>query len=191
VSERRKVLEDNLVLDNHVNLLKFELENLKKDNEKNNELKMNNLNNFNEKVLQDKISNNSLINNLKIRIEELEDLLAQQSSVMDPFKIAELEILIEEDNKEIAKKNQHIEILRSKIKEILAKPNYIFDEKQAVLSLSQAMREKDVLILDLKKALRDLKENIFNNKSEKEPTYLINHRKINEGKLKYFILQLK
>ncbi len=185
------MLEDNLVLDNHVNLLKFELENLKKDNEKNNELKMNNLNNFNEKVLQDKISNNSLINNLKIRIEELEDLLAQQSSVMDPFKIAELEILIEEDNKEIAKKNQHIEILRSKIKEILAKPNYIFDEKQAVLSLSQAMREKDVLILDLKKALRDLKENIFNNKSEKEPTYLINHRKINEGKLKYFILQLK
>lgn len=183
MEEKKKVIEENLMLLNQTNCLKFELEKMEKEKSKNYDIKL-----FNKKEFEfgESINVNStkIINNLKLKIEELEDLVSQQSFIMDPHRISELESIIEEDNKEIAKKNNQVEILNSKIKEILNKPNFIFDEKQAVYSLSQAMREKDVLILDLKKALRDIKEK-YKLKVNREENFERSYSKYDQSKKNY------
>lgn len=168
MDEKRKVIAENLILDNQLSSLKYELEKAR-DNEKLNDFKFQ-LNSVNDiySEASPQINNIGLLNNMKLKIEELEDLIAQQSSINDPLMIADMEKTILEDNKEIGEKNILIEQLKSKIQEILKRPNYIFDEKQAVYSLTQAMREKDVLILDLKKTFRDMKENIYRREINRE-----------------------
>jgi hypothetical protein len=182
VEERRKLTEDNINLDNKISILKYEYEKVKEDNLQLNEMFNKDLNNVN--VLSSMNSNFNYQNNtnsLKLKIEELEDRIAQQNSIMDPFKISDLENIITETNLEISNKNLIVESLNLKIKDILAKPNYIFDEKQACFALSQASKEKDVLILDLKKALRDMKEREYKNIiDDKVPTYNFNEKNIGE-----------
>ncbi len=176
MDEKRKIIAENLILDNQLSSLRYELDKAREDNE--------NLDDFifksksvNEILSGEsrQINDKALINKMKFKIEELEDLIAQQSSMMDPVKIAELEKTITENHKEFADKNNLIEQLKAKIQEILKRPNYIFDEKQAVYSLTQAMREKDVLILDLKKAIRDGKENNFTSKINREESSKTNY----------------
>lgn len=163
MDEKRKVIAENILLDNQLSSLKYELENFKKDSEIDIKSELNSL--FQLKSEEFSQNNHKLIiDKMKIKIIELEDLIAQQSSLMDPFKISELEKIISELSIEVAEKNNLIEQLKFKIQDILKKPNFLFDERQGIYSLTQAMREKDILILDLKKALRDIKEN--NYKSE-------------------------
>lgn len=159
MDEKRKVIAENILLDNQLTSLKYQYENLKRDYEKLNDYKSQ-LKSKTDIQSQDlsKTGDKSLIHSLRMKIEELEDLISQQSFVLDPSKLADLEKTISEDNKELAEKDNIINQLKSNIQEILKRPNFIFDEKQAIYSLTQALREKDVLILDLKKALRDIKE---------------------------------
>ena len=190
MEERRKLTEDNIILDNKLSIMKFEYEKVKEDNFQLNEMFNKDLNNVN--VLSSMNSNFNYQNNtnsMKLKIEELEDRIAQQNSIMDPFKITDLENIVSDCNKEISNKNAFIESLNIKIKDILGKPNFIFDEKQACFALSQASKEKDVLILDLKKALRDMKEREYKNIiDDKLPTYNFNEKNVGECKINFFIL---
>lgn len=184
MDERRKINEENLKLRNQLNALSFDFDRLKQENSQIKEfLKIDdkNIENHFMNVAVSQSNNfNSNINisfyEMRMKIEELEDLVSQQNSVMDPFKIADLEQVIADTNREISNKDAQIEILNNKIKDILSKPNYIFDEKQACFSLSQAMREKDVLILDLKKALRDIRELDYKTKMDDNLLYNFNMR---------------
>jgi hypothetical protein len=190
VDEKRKAITENILLDNELTSIKYELEKLKKENENEN---LNNLKSHTNSLIDIKSEeyhqskNKLLICNLKMKIEELEDLIAQQTSMMDPLKIAELEKTISEDCILLAGKNNYIEQLKSKIQEILKKPNFIFDENQAVHSLTQAMREKDVLILDLKKALRDFKENNYRSDLISNERNQYNNLKDKYGNIFYII----
>ena len=160
VEEKRKITDENIKLENKYNLLNFENEKLKEEISKINLYFDSEKNNYNSAGSMSSINNlQKKIIKMKLKIEELEDIIAQQNSIMDPFKFSDLEFIISENNKIISEKNTQIENLTGKIKEILNKPNFIFDEKQACFSMSQAMREKDVLILDLKKAIRNMLEN--------------------------------
>jgi len=190
VDEKRKVISENILLDNELTSIKYELEKLKRENEYEN---LNNLKSHTNSLIEIKseeyhqTKNKLFICNLKMKIEELEDLIAQQTSMMDPLKIAELEKTIYEDCIQLAEKNNYIEQLKSKIQEILKKPNFMFDEHQAIDSLTQAMREKDVLILDLKKAVRDFKEKNYRSELLRNERNQYNNLKDKYGNIFYII----
>jgi hypothetical protein len=114
----------------------------------------------NNSMLQNNNNNiNINIKSLKSKIEELEDLLTQYKNTNSPIKIIDLEETILIMEKTIEEKEQIVESLKSKYKEVVIKSNSVFDEKQAIVSLSQTMRNKDIEILNLKNQMKNIKSN--------------------------------
>lgn len=72
--------------------------------------------------------------------------------------MVELEESLGKHYEKLIEKDQIIEGLQIKLKEYLKKNNVIFDEKQAVYSLTKALREKDIIILNLKTQIKDMKD---------------------------------
>ena len=95
---------------------------------------------------------------LKIKIEELEDILTQYKNTNSPNIIIELEETIITLNSRLTDKDRQIEQISNKLKEYLKRTGIIFDERQAINSLSQVMREKDIMIINLKNQMRDLRD---------------------------------
>ena len=95
---------------------------------------------------------------LKNKIEELEDLLSQYKNNCSPQKLIELEDSLISQYDKIIVKDKLIETLQIKLKEYLNKNHVIFDEKQAVYSLTQALREKDIMIINLKMQIREMRD---------------------------------
>jgi pSer/pThr/pTyr-binding forkhead associated (FHA) protein len=153
MEEKRKLMKENSLMEERIHILNFENEKLKA------EINL---------VQADKntISNNqhpysnfeSINKQLKMKIEELEDLVTQFKMTNSPNKIAELEQQIISSNEKICEKEKKIESLMIKFKEFSKKTNMVFDEREIVTSLSNALKERDLIIISLKNQLRDIKE---------------------------------
>ncbi len=95
---------------------------------------------------------------LKNKIEELEDLLSQYKNNCSPNKIVELEEALGAQYEKLNEKDKLIDSLQVKLKEYLKKNNVVFDEKQAVVSLTKALREKDIMIINLKAQIKEMRD---------------------------------
>jgi hypothetical protein len=165
VEEKRKLIEDNTLLDSKIEVLNFENEKLKQD--------IKNLASYFEQpsTMLNSFSSNFNYNNnnpnqnqisirhMKVKIEELEDLITQYKNSNSPNKIVELEEMILNLNENLMTKNKVIDDLNLKMKNYIKQSNMLFDERQAIISLSLALREKEVMILNLKNNVRDMKDN--------------------------------
>jgi hypothetical protein len=92
----------------------------------------------------------------KIRIEEMEDLLTQFKIKSQPHKLIELEELVVSLREKLNEKEKIVGELSQKLKDAINKSTYIFDERQAISSLSTAMKEKDMIIYNLKNELKSV-----------------------------------
>ncbi len=95
---------------------------------------------------------------MKNKIEELEDMLSQYKNNCSPNKIVELEEALGAQYEKLSEKDKLIESLQVKLKEYLKKNNVVFDEKQAVVSLTKALREKDIMIINLKAQVKEMRD---------------------------------
>jgi chromosome segregation ATPase len=165
MEEKRRLINENSELENKIEILTFDNEKLK--------LEIKNLNGFFENMNYGQSSPNVLYNSndsmmqnfnqiniksLKMKIDELEDLLTQYKNTNSPNKIVSLEEQILSLNNRLAEKDKQIENLNNKLKEYLKKTNLVFDEREAINSLSNAMREKDIIILNLKNQIREMRD---------------------------------
>ncbi len=158
MEEKRKLIEENNTLVNQVNEMSFEIEKLKQDYKTLSScFEINSpYNSFNSS--QNPNMNNVNVKQLKQKIEELEDLLTQQKNTNSPHKTVELEENILSMNNKLQEKEKINEQLVQKLKDYLKKTKGLFDEKTAVHSLTMALREKDIIILNLKNSLKDCKD---------------------------------
>ena len=149
MEEKNKLLEDNEILENRNQMLNFENEKLKQE--------IKTYNGYLDSInLQNSFSSNMTFNNakqLKLRIDELEDLIAQFQNTNSPNKQVELEELIISLKEKLIEKEKMINILNSKLKESIKKSGHSFDERQAIASLSLVIKERDTIILNLKNEL--------------------------------------
>lgn len=162
MEEKRKLLEDNNLMESKIEMQNFENEKLRQEIKhlssymepqgcfNNNMYNSFNSGNFN--------SNNINYKQMRVKIEELEDLLTEYKNTSSPNKIIELEETIISLNNRLTEKDKQIEQLNNKLKEFLKRTNMVFDEKQAITSLSQAMREKDIVIINLRNQIRDMRD---------------------------------
>jgi hypothetical protein len=165
MEEKRRLINENSDFENKIENLTFENEKLK--------LEIKNLSGFFENMNYGQNSPNMLYNSidsgiqnfnqiniksLKMKIDELEDLLTQYKNTNSPNKIVSLEEQILSLNNRLAEKDKQIENLNLKLKEYLKKTNLVFDEREAIHSLSNAMREKDIIILNLKNQVREMRD---------------------------------
>jgi hypothetical protein len=104
----------------------------------------------------------------KAKIEELEDLLTQFKIKSQPQKIIELEELILSLKERLNEREAMVSDLTQKLKDAVNKSTYIFDEKQAIGSLSTAMKEKDMIIFNLKNELKTVIGERENKKTDYE-----------------------
>lgn len=95
---------------------------------------------------------------MKSKIEELEDLLSQYKNNCSPNKIIELEEALNAQYEKLSEKDKLIENLQIKLKEYLKKNNIVFDEKQVVISLTKALRDKDIMIINLKGQIKEMRD---------------------------------
>lgn len=157
MDEKRKLIEENNNLINQVNELTFEIEKLKQDYKNLSscfEVNVPYNNSFNTSNNMNTVN----VKQLKQKIEELEDLITQQKNTNSPHRTVELEENIMSFNNKLQEKEKINEQLVQKLKEYLKKSKNLFDEKQAVYSLTMALREKDIIILNLKNSLKDCKD---------------------------------
>jgi len=152
-------MDDNTLLNNRCGDLSFEIEKLKQENRNYNMY-------FDVTSPGHSFSSNNNPNNininvklLKAKIEELEDLLSQYKNNCSPHKIAELEESLNSQYEKLNEKDKIIENLQGKLRDYLKKNNNIFDEKQAVYSVTKALRERDIMIINLKTQIRDMRDN--------------------------------
>ena len=109
--------------------------------------------------VEDNKNNSYNLRKLKLKIEELEDIIYQNSNINYNYsKVADLEEVIVNLNKEI----QHKEIVIDNIKYRLNnyinnKDVIIFDEKEAIKDLTKAIRDKDEVIVSIRSQLAENK----------------------------------
>ena len=157
MEEKRKLIEENNTLINQINETTFEIEKLKQDYKTLSscfEVNSHYNNSFNTTHGGNSIN----VKQLKQKIEELEDLITQQKNTNSPHRTVELEENIMSINNKLQEKEKINEQLVQKLKDYLKKTKGLFDEKQAVYSLTMALREKDIIILNLKNNLKDCKD---------------------------------
>jgi predicted RNase H-like nuclease (RuvC/YqgF family) len=97
--------------------------------------------------------------------------LSQFKIKSQPQKILELENLIISMKDRLGDREATVHELSGKLKEAVNKSTYIFDERQAISSLSTAMKEKDMIIFNLK---NELKSVIHENENKKNEQFSIN-----------------
>lgn len=167
MEERRKENVMKLELNDELNCLSLEKEALIKHI------------NYLEKTINNLCEDKS-IKKMKERIDELEDLLIQQNNTVSPSKITNLEeCIISLENKKTLAEEQ-LKLMSFKLKEYMDKGNLIiFDEKSTIINLSKALREKDSLILSLKKQVNEM----FHNKDKFKGMFNDNNININSNNL--------
>ena len=152
-----------IYLVNQVNLYLNEKQNLSNENEDLNR-KIVDLINENDKlkneitIIESKFSNYDM-KELMERNSELEDALIQLEKANDVEKKINYEDTIKRLNKEINQKEQIIIELKEKLVKSMHNSNLFFDEKEVVNSISQALRNRDNQIEQLKNELNERKKN--------------------------------
>ena len=152
-----------IYLVNQVNLYLNEKQNLLNENEDLNR-KIVDLINENDKlkneitIIESKFSNYDM-KELMERNSELEDALIQLEKANDVEKKINYEDTIKRLNKEINQKEQIIIELKEKLVKSMHNSNLFFDEKEVVNSISQALRNRDNQIEQLKNELNERKKN--------------------------------
>jgi hypothetical protein len=152
-----------IYLVNQVNLYLNEKQNLLNENEYLNR-KIVDLINENDKlkneitIIESKFSNYDM-KELMERNLELEDALIQLEKANDVEKKIDYEDTIKRLNKEINQKEQIIIELKEKLVKSMHNSNLFFDEKEVVNSISQALRNRDNQIEQLKNELNERKKN--------------------------------
>ena len=159
MDEKRKLIEENNTLINQVNELTFDIEKIKQDYKTLSSCfdMGNNYNNSFNNTTNPNI-NNVNVKQLKQKIEELEDLITQQKNTNSPHRTIELEENIMSFNNKLLEKEKINEQLVGKLKDYIKKSKNLFDEKQAVYSLTMALREKDIQLLNLKNSLKEQRD---------------------------------
>lgn len=100
------------------------------------------------------------IRKLKGRIEELEDLVIQQNNTSSPNRFVVYEDALV--NLDLEKKTilDKLEVVSHKLKQYIENKDVaIFDEKSVIISLTKALREKDLQIISLKNQAKQLAGN--------------------------------
>ncbi len=167
MEENRRLIEDNIVIENKLELRNLEYENLKAEN-KNllSYFEISDQNSSSENKLSEtnqQLNFNLNVKMLFLRIEELEDIIAQYRNINSPVRIVEIEESFLDLNLRIEEKQAQIERLNNKLNEYLKQNNKIFDESEAIHSISKALNEKDIIIVSLRNQI--IENNIFKNKS--------------------------
>jgi hypothetical protein len=96
----------------------------------------------------------------------MEDLLTQFKIKSQPHKLIELEDLVVSLREKLLEKEGVVSELAQKLKDAVNKSTYIFDERQAISSLSTAMKEKDMIIFNLKNELKSVIKDCENKKTD-------------------------
>ena len=109
-------------------------------------------------IIESKFSNYDM-KELMERNLELEDALIQLEKANDVEKKIDYEDTIKRLNKEINQKEQIIIELKEKLVKSMHNSNLFFDEKEVVNSISQALRNRDNQIEQLKNELNERKKN--------------------------------
>ena len=109
-------------------------------------------------IIESKFSNYDM-KELMERNLELEDALIQLEKANDVEKKINYEDTIKRLNKEINQKEQIIIELKEKLVKSMHNSNLFFDEKEVVNSISQALRNRDNQIEQLKNELNERKKN--------------------------------
>ena len=109
-------------------------------------------------IIESKFSNYDM-KELMERNSELEDALIQLEKANDVEKKINYEDTIKRLNKEINQKEQIIIELKEKLVKSMHNSNLFFDEKEVVNSISQALRNRDNQIEQLKNELNERKKN--------------------------------
>ncbi len=132
MEEKRKLIEENSILESRNQLLSFENEKLKAE----------------MKSIQEYMDTNT--NTLKIRIEELEDLVTQYRNMNSPSTQIELEELVTSLKHKVSEKDNALQQMSIKMKEYIKKNATSFNESEAIAKLSFALKERDVIIMKLR-----------------------------------------
>ena len=174
LEENRRLVQDNLVMENKLQLMNLEYEKSKAENKiLMSFFEINDQNPSSEnKISEDnkQLNLNLNVKMLFLRIEELEDIIAQYKNINSPVRIVEIEESFLDLNLKIEEKETQIERLNNKIDEYLKQNNKIFDESEAINSISKALNEKDMIIISLRNQIQE--NNIFKiNSNEIQKNY--------------------
>lgn len=97
------------------------------------------------------------------KIEEYEDLLTQERATSSPSLIADLKLCIASLNEEKQDKIKEIKHLKGILHDYKNSNQYIFDENEIVSSIKDALRVKDIEILNLRQEISQLKSIVNTN----------------------------
>lgn len=136
--ERRNYLREKLENEDQINQLKYENDNLKH--------KLKQIMEYTNV----KNANNNSFQNLKNRIDELEDLVLEYKNSIIPNQISNMQDIISNLSQNIQLKDVTIHNLTCQIKDYLRNENkVIFNEKSLLYSLSHALKQKDSILLTI------------------------------------------
>jgi hypothetical protein len=183
MEENKRLIEDNMAIENKLETMNLENKKLRAENK--NLLSYFELSDYDPSKENKLSETNQLFNfnlNVKLlflKIEELEDIIAQYKNTNSPVRIVEIEESFLDLNLRISEKEAHIERLNRKLNEYLKKNNLLFDESEAINSISKALSEKDIAIVNLRNQLKEV--NFSNTKSpEVEKSYEKNNEECKE-----------
>lgn len=136
MSDRRNFLTEKLEKEELICLLRLEIDSLKQKLDDYHSYHVTDGKGFSFKKLQD-------------RINELEDIISQNQITLIPNQVCHLQNIISNLNLKIHSKEEQVKQLAEKMKQYHLYKNVIFDQNNSILSLKEAINEKDIMIVNL------------------------------------------